>query len=101
MLSGTTTRGSEGGRSRMNAETRSSTWRRRAAAVAVGLAGAALWAGVAFGGGAGSAANDRGGAGKAPKAAKAAKRAHVARVQTRAHDGECPFAHDGGASAQL
>ena len=86
----------------MDAETRSSRWRRDAAAVAVVVAGAAVWAGVAFGGGAAGTANDRGGAAKAPRAAKAAKRAHVAHVQVRAHhDGQCPFADGGGASAQL
>jgi hypothetical protein len=80
----------------MNAETRSSTWRRRAAAVAVVCAGAAVWAGVAFGGGAGSAGKDRG------DAAKAAKRSHATRVHARAHgDGQCPFAHDGGAATQV
>jgi hypothetical protein len=80
----------------MDAETRWSRWRRYAAAVAVVVLGAAMWAGVALGGGAAGAGKDRGGA------AKAAKHAKSTRVQTRMHgDGECPFAHGGGAAAQV
>jgi len=80
----------------MDAETRWSRWRRRAAAMVVVVAGAALWAGIAFGGGAAGAGKDRGGA------AKVAKHAKAKRVQARVHgDGQCPFAHDGGAAVQV
>ena len=80
----------------MDAETRWTRWRRRVTAMTVVFAGAALWAGIAFGGPAAGAGKDRGGA------ARVAKHAKAKRVQSPLHgDGQCPFAHDGGASVQV
>ena len=45
----------------MDAETRWTRWRRRVTAMTVVFAGAALWAGIAFGGPAAGAGKDRGG----------------------------------------